>query len=158
MEMLESEDGSNEATPSGSRSVSKPRVPSHSSSSRPTHITMPADQYDRCKGAIKEMRKSKHSEYNWPFLQPVDAAAWGAVDYYDIIKRPMDIATLDKNLREDKYSNEEQFYADAKLIFRNCYTYNPEGHPVHAFGKTLENVLDQYWERAHKKPQAPKGE
>lgn len=122
-----------------------------------THRSMPDDQYERCKGAIREMKRPKHNEYNWPFLTPVDAKAWGAVDYYDVIKRPMDISTLEKNLQENKYTNEEQFHADVKLMFRNCYTYNPEGHLVHGYGKTLEKAYDQYWEKSHKAPQTSKG-
>ena len=33
-------------------------------------------------------------EYAWPFLQPVNVEQLGLRDYYDIIKRPMDLGTV----------------------------------------------------------------
>jgi hypothetical protein len=32
--------------------------------------------------------------YAWPFLQPVDPTALNLHDYYDIIKKPMDLSTI----------------------------------------------------------------
>ena len=32
--------------------------------------------------------------YAWPFYKPVDAQALGLHDYYDIIKKPMDLGTI----------------------------------------------------------------
>jgi len=32
--------------------------------------------------------------YAWPFLQPVAVELLGLADYYDIIKRPMDLGTV----------------------------------------------------------------
>ncbi|KAI9318354.1 Bromodomain-containing protein [Dichotomocladium elegans] len=112
---------------------------------------MPDDQFKRCESALKEMKKSKYQNLHWPFLNPVDAVAWGATDYYDIIKRPMDISTLEKNLFEYKYANEEEFEADVHVMFNNCYTYNPPGHPVCQLGKELELVFNAFWEKIHTK-------
>jgi len=32
--------------------------------------------------------------YAWPFLQPVAVELLGLSDYYDLIKRPMDLGTV----------------------------------------------------------------
>ena len=32
--------------------------------------------------------------YAWPFLQPVDPTALNLHDYYDIIKKPMDLGSI----------------------------------------------------------------
>ncbi|KAI9497250.1 Bromodomain-containing protein [Zychaea mexicana] len=114
----------------------------------PTEI-MPEDQQKRCEGALKEMKRKKHGNYNWLFINPVDAVAWGATDYYDIIKKPMDLSKIQTNLDEYQYANEEEFAADVRLMFQNCYTYNNPQHPVYNQGKTLEKVFDTYWAKEH---------
>ena len=48
----------------------------------------------------------------------------GIPDYPNIIKNPMDLSTLKKNLLKGKYSELEQFVADLSLIWENCRTYN----------------------------------
>ncbi|KAI8376142.1 Bromodomain-containing protein [Radiomyces spectabilis] len=112
---------------------------------------MPEDQFKRCESALKELRKTKYANISWPFQEPVDAVAWGATNYYDIISQPMDISTIERKLNEFEYANESEFVADIKLMFQNCYVYNPEDHPVHQFGKQYEEVFDKYWDKLHKK-------
>ena len=53
----------------------------------------------------------------------------GVADYYDVIKEPMDIGTLEKKVEADKYPNTDVFFKDVILIFTNCRTYNQEGSP-----------------------------
>ncbi|OAD01776.1 hypothetical protein MUCCIDRAFT_125138, partial [Mucor lusitanicus CBS 277.49] len=77
----------------------------------------------------------------WPFLNPVDADAWGASDYYDIIKEPMDMTTYERKLYENQYSNEEELAEDIRLMFRNCYKYNPPNHLVHTLGQEFEEIF-----------------
>ena len=43
---------------------------------------------------IKEMHSKKHESYAWPFYKPVQAEALGLHDYFDIIKKPMDLGTV----------------------------------------------------------------
>ena len=53
----------------------------------------------------------------------------GIPDYPSIIKNPMDLSTLKKNLLKGKYSELDQFVADLCLIWENCRTYNmPESY------------------------------
>ncbi|KAI8144209.1 Bromodomain-containing protein [Fennellomyces sp. T-0311] len=112
---------------------------------------MSEEEYRRCEGAIKEMKKKKYESISWAFKKPVDASAWGATDYYEIIKRPMDLETLENKFKASMYPNEESFEEDVRLIFDNCYTYNPAGHPVNSAGKQLEGIFEAYWAKAHKK-------
>ncbi|KAJ8663637.1 hypothetical protein O0I10_000885 [Lichtheimia ornata] len=117
---------------------------------------MPDDEFKRCEKTLKELKKPKHLEDAWIFLKPVDAGAWGAVDYYDIIKTPMDLSTMEKKLLEYEYANEQEFVNDMHLMFQNCYTYNPPGHPVHQSGKNLEATFEAYWEKLHEKKEKKK--
>ena len=38
-----------------------------------------------------------------PFLNPVDPKKQGIPNYFDIIKEPMDLSTVHKNLKNNKY-------------------------------------------------------
>ncbi|KZS93946.1 hypothetical protein SISNIDRAFT_410249 [Sistotremastrum niveocremeum HHB9708] len=61
----------------------------------------------------------------WAFLTPVNGE--DVVDYYDVIKKPMDFQTMEHKLSHNMYSSIEAFVADAELVFDNCLLYNPEG-------------------------------
>ncbi|CAO3629056.1 unnamed protein product [Cunninghamella echinulata] len=115
-------------------------------------VIMPDKDRKICEGALKEL--NKHKKLNWPFLQPVDADAWGATDYYQIITQPMDMSTIEKKLNEFEYANAMEFEHDVKLMFRNCYTYNLKEHSVYQSGEKLEGYFDKYWKKAHKKEEA----
>ncbi len=49
------------------------------------------------------------------------------MDYYDIIKNPMDLGTVRKNLKINKYKTVEEVVKDIESIWDNCKTYNAEG-------------------------------
>lgn len=108
---------------------------------------MPEDQFKRCEALVKELKKSKNSAVSWPFANPVDAAAWGASDYYEIIKRPMDMTTYERKLYEFEYSHENELLDDIRLMLQNCYTYNPPDHLVHGLGKQFEQLFEKIWSR-----------
>lgn len=110
---------------------------------------MPEDQFKRCEAIVRELKKEKYQGMNWPFLNPVDADAWGASDYYDIIKEPMDMTTYERKLYENQYSNEEELAEDIRLMFRNCYKYNPPNHLVHTLGQEFEEIFERQWAKLH---------
>ncbi|KAL9545936.1 hypothetical protein MBANPS3_006897 [Mucor bainieri] len=116
---------------------------------RATHPTMPEDQFKRCEAIVRELKKEKYQGMNWPFLNPVDADAWGASDYYDIIKEPMDMTTYERKLYEHQYANEEELAEDIRLMFRNCYKYNPPNHLVHTLGQEFEEIFERQWAKLH---------
>lgn len=61
------------------------------------------------------------------FLKPVDFKALGLTDYPIIIKNPMDLSTVRKKIKSDKYSTVEEVLEDLMLIWENCRTYNQAG-------------------------------
>ncbi|KAL2911493.1 histone acetyltransferase [Polyrhizophydium stewartii] len=87
----------------------------------------------------KMVTELKEDDNSWPFLEPVA----GVPDYYDIIKEPMDIGTLEKNVEADKYSNSEQFYKDVMLIFSNCRTYNEDSSPYARCATRVEKTFKE---------------
>lgn len=56
----------------------------------------------------------------------------GLTDYPNIIKHPMDLATLNKKFKEEKYSKAEEVLDDIQLIWDNCKTYNPDNSWIHS--------------------------
>lgn len=98
-----------------------------------------------CGAVIKELMSKKHEAYSFPFLQPVDPVALNCPDYFKIIKEPMDLSTISKRYNVNQYENADEFEHDVRLMFRNCYKFNPEGSPVNVMGHRLESVFDKKW-------------
>ncbi|XP_043087798.1 bromodomain-containing protein 2-like [Puntigrus tetrazona] len=93
-----------------------------------------------CSGVLKELLSKKHAAYAWPFYKPVDASTLGLHDYHDIIKHPMDLSTIKRKMDEREYREAQQFSADVRLMFSNCYKYNPPDHDVVAMARKLQVV------------------
>ncbi len=51
----------------------------------------------------------------------------GLTDYGFIIKHPMDLSTVSRKLREEKYNFVEEVLDDIQLIWDNCKAYNQSG-------------------------------
>lgn len=98
-----------------------------------------------CESVITEMLKAKYSKFSYPFLKPVDPVALNIPQYLKIIKKPMDLGTIDKNLREGQYQSSKDFYNDMLLVFNNCYKFNPETDDVHKMGKQLHELFNSLW-------------
>jgi bromodomain-containing factor 1 len=94
---------------------------------------------------LKELMSKKHYNYNFPFLQPVDAVALNIPNYSKIVKHPMDLGTIQTKLANNKYENGDEFFDDVKLIFKNCYAFNPSGTEVNMMGHRLEAIFDKKW-------------
>ncbi|XP_016329065.1 bromodomain testis-specific protein-like isoform X3 [Sinocyclocheilus anshuiensis] len=95
-----------------------------------------------CNAILKEMFAKKHSAYAWPFYKPVDAKALGLLDYHEIIHQPMDMSTVKNKIEAREYTDALQFAADVRLMFSNCYKYNPPGHEVVAMARKLQDVFE----------------
>lgn len=77
----------------------------------------------------------------WPFAQPVNRDE--VPDYYEVIKEPMDLSTMEERLSNDLYPKPEDFVKDAKLVFDNCRRYNNETTPYAKSANKLEKFMWQ---------------
>ncbi|KAH7108396.1 hypothetical protein BKA62DRAFT_609854 [Auriculariales sp. MPI-PUGE-AT-0066] len=79
----------------------------------------------------------------WPFLQAVNPSE--VIDYYNVIKHPMDFGTMEHKLETHRYSTLEAFAGDVRLICENCTTYNDQTTIFHKcatqLGKYFETQL-----------------
>ncbi|XP_072240785.1 bromodomain-containing protein 4-like isoform X1 [Leuresthes tenuis] len=100
------------------------------------------EQLRSCARLIREMLSKKHVAYAWPFYKPVDAKALGLHDYHEIIKHPMDLSAIKKKLDNRQYREAAEFAADVRLMFSNCYKYNPPDHDVVSMARKLQDVFE----------------
>jgi bromodomain-containing factor 1 len=98
-----------------------------------------------CETVVAELHKKKHGTYAYPFLHPVDPVALNIPNYLRIIKKPMDFGTIQSNLKSGLYVSAKEFYADSKLVFANCYKFNPPADEVYKMGKLTEEIFDTEW-------------
>ncbi|EDV30236.1 uncharacterized protein Dana_GF23180 [Drosophila ananassae] len=63
-------------------------------------------------------------------------------DYYDIIQSPIDMNTIEHNIRTDRYATVEDVVSDYRLMFSNCRQYNEEGSNIYEDANTLERALN----------------
>ncbi|XP_011052572.1 PREDICTED: homeotic protein female sterile-like isoform X8 [Acromyrmex echinatior] len=107
-----------------------------------------------CNDILKELFAKKHSPYAWPFYKPVDAELLGLHDYHDIIKKPMDLGTVKTKMDNRQYKTAHEFASDVRLIFTNCYKYNPPDHDVVSMARKLQDIFEM---RYAKVPDEPMG-
>ncbi|XP_071349268.1 polybromo 1, like isoform X3 [Trachinotus anak] len=62
-------------------------------------------------------------------------------DYYNVILEPMDLKTIEHNIRNERYATEEALMDEMKLMFRNARHYNEEGSQVYNDADILEKIL-----------------
>ncbi|KAF2839459.1 putative histone acetyltransferase [Patellaria atrata CBS 101060] len=84
----------------------------------------------------------------WPFQQPVNKDE--VQDYYDVIKEPMDLATMEEKHEKDAYPTPEDFIRDARLIFQNCRKYNNETTVYSKAATKLERFM---WSKIREVPE-----
>eukprot|EP00123_Amoebidium_parasiticum_P013776 comp22144_c1_seq1/m.32428 comp22144_c1_seq1/g.32428 ORF comp22144_c1_seq1/g.32428 comp22144_c1_seq1/m.32428 type:complete len:687 (-) comp22144_c1_seq1:339-2399(-) len=138
-------DGTTNGTAVDTEDGKKPRR----KSIKPEHLTFEPSkkvklgpQLKFCLNLVKEFYAKKHAKYAWPFYQPVDPVALGLPDYFTIIQKPMDLSTVRKKLEGGAYRTANEYAEDMRLIFTNCYRYNPAGTEVFEAGRELHNVFE----------------
>ncbi|XP_078502441.1 bromodomain testis-specific protein isoform X3 [Lissotriton helveticus] len=100
------------------------------------------EQLQHCWAILKEMFAPKHEEYAWPFYKPVDATSLGLNDYYSIIKHPMDLGTIKEKMENGKYQDAQEFAADMRLMFMNCYRYNSADQNIVFMARKLQELFE----------------
>ncbi|ETN37973.1 uncharacterized protein HMPREF1541_07596 [Cyphellophora europaea CBS 101466] len=98
-----------------------------------------------CQEVLKELTAPKNWAMNQYFTHPVDPVALNIPTYFQIIKKPMDLSTIQTKLDNNVYEKAKDFEEDVRLIFKNCYKFNPDGDWVHNSGKQLESLFNSRW-------------
>ncbi|CAL4886868.1 unnamed protein product [Urochloa decumbens] len=104
--------------------------------------------FKQCEAILKKLMTQKYSHI---FNIPVDVVKLQIPDYFDIIKTPMDLGTVQKKLSSGAYTSPSDFAADVRLTFNNAMTYNPRGHAVHDMAIQLNKMFENRWRTVEKK-------
>ncbi|TKC38968.1 hypothetical protein EI555_005886 [Monodon monoceros] len=76
------------------------------------------------------------------FLKPVSERQ--APGYKDVVKRPMDLTSLKRNLSKGRIRTVAQFQRDLMLMFQNAVMYNDSDHQVYRMAVEMQReVLEQ---------------
>ncbi|KAK9067358.1 hypothetical protein SSX86_014685 [Deinandra increscens subsp. villosa] len=102
----------------------------------------------QCESLLKKLMSHQHG---WVFNKPVDVVALKIPDYFNVIKKPMDLGTIKAKLGSGNYSSPFQFLADVRLTFSNAMTYNPPGNDVHIMADVLRKFFELRWKPIEKK-------
>lgn len=62
------------------------------------------------------------------FSRPVDPDIDGCTDYFDIVKSPMDLGTVNNKINNDEYKSISDWKKDMDLIWDNSITYNTKSN------------------------------
>ena len=107
----------------------------------------PAELKTKCMEVLKELQTHEHG---WVFASPVNPVELGLNDYFDIIKKPMDLGTIQKNLEAGSYHSFDDFKSDVRLTFENAMKYNEEKTVVHEMAKQLKKKFEQDYKKLMK--------
>lgn len=86
-------------------------------------------------------------EASQPFRELVDREL---TEYYEVIKHPMALEIVKRKLATDSsdpYQCLEDFVRDIRLIFKNCYEFNPKDTEIYQNAKILEDFFEQLLEK-----------
>lgn len=108
-----------------------------------------------CQSILKDFISKKYENISWPFLEPVDPITMDCPNYFDIIKNPMDLGTIQNKLHNGEYETANDFEKDIRLMFSNCFIFNPEGTAVNMMGHKLENIFNEKWSKRPLTPISP---
>ena len=81
---------------------------------------------------LSELREMEGSHY---FLEPVSAKK--VVDYYQIVKQPMDLRKMREKVAEGAYSTRAEFLSDVQLILSNSRLYNGDADEITGVAKRV---------------------
>ncbi|EAW10502.1 putative transcription regulator BDF1 [Aspergillus clavatus NRRL 1] len=98
-----------------------------------------------CQEVLDELHKPKFYTWAAPFYFPVDPVALNIPTYHSIIKKPMDLSTVQSKLKTGQYENAKEFEVDVRQIFKNCFKFNIPGDPTYMAGQRFQEIFENKW-------------
>lgn len=99
----------------------------------------PAKLKQKCSEVLKGLQTHQHG---WVFNCPVDPVELGLPDYFEIIKKPMDLGSVHKKVDSGAYHDIKDFNSDVNLTFDNAMSYNEKGSVVYDMAKELKTKFE----------------
>lgn len=77
----------------------------------------------------------------------VDPVVWNIPHYFEVVKRPMDLALVKNKCLNLEYASADECAADIRLVFTNACLFNPPGHAVHEAADALLKEFEAEYAR-----------
>lgn len=94
---------------------------------------------EHCEFIVNKLKTHKSS---WPFLKPVSKDE--VDDYYDVIKDPIDLETISKQIHDGYYNDVQKFEDDVLRMFTNCKQYNDKDTIYWLLANSLQEYITPY--------------
>lgn len=124
---------------------------SENEASRSSSITSTSNSNHRKVFKPEELRQAlmptleklfKQDPESLPFRTPVDPTILGIPDYFDYVKKPMDLSLIKKKLETGQYSDPWQYVDDVWLMFDNAWLYNRKTSRVYRYCTKVSSFTD----------------
>merc|ERR1712032_1181830 len=76
-------------------------------------------------------------------------------DYYEVIRKPVDIAKIQKRIDEEHYEEMDALEKDFALMCKNTQQYNEDGSLIFEDSIVLQSVFTNARERLEQEPDEP---
>ncbi|KAI4186391.1 MAG: hypothetical protein LQ346_005691, partial [Caloplaca aetnensis] len=124
----------------GQGSVTHSSTPTQTVTEPPVPITNAQKKH-----MVKVIQNTRRSNDAKPFAYPVDTARLNIPTYFDFVKNPMDLKTMEEKLKSDQYASVQAFKSDFDQIVQNSILFNGPEHAItknaHAMAKTFERGM-----------------
>ena len=90
----------------------------------------------------KILNKLRNHRYGFLFNTPVDPESLNIPTYFDVIKNPMDLGTIQQNMDDEVYQSLSEWTADIRLVWSNAKLFNGIGSEVANMAETLEKIFE----------------
>ncbi len=78
-----------------------------------------------------------------PCSVPVDPVALNIPDYFQIVKRPMDLGTIKARLTSNFYTSAKDVLEDVRLVWANALMYNKPGSDICVMVNELSTIFEK---------------
>ncbi len=102
---------------------------------------------DELRGCLDILRILQSKPNVYPFLEPVDWKNLNLPDYPTIVKRPMDLGTIEDRIYSGLYSSADEFAEDVRLVWHNAQTYNQPGSDIWKWAETLSIIFERHFSK-----------
>ena len=94
----------------------------------------------------KHCKKITNYIYNLPIAEPFQTPITGFPEYFEKIKKPMDLGTVLDKLEKGLYNSVEKWKEDMNQIWKNAMLFNPDNHIYHIMADELLRLFKSFSE------------
>lgn len=143
------DESSSGAIQSANAEFKVPAQPANPPTTNPSTATQVSSDFTgpvtaaRKKHMMKAIHNTKRSSDSKLFLTPVDTVLLNIPNYFNIVKKPMDLKTMEEKLKSDGYATVQAVRADLDQIIENTTLFNGPDHPVTRSGYAMAKVFER---------------